>query len=366
MKSHQTTTMSSPSSAVHYARRFTDAQIAQILRLHESGNYTHAEIADIVAVPPRRIHLFLWRHFQGQGLPPKPILRHRITDGTTGLQIKKLVQGNPKGSLRDIPGQLKAANDAIGVEAAIPSKTTVHRYLQRNGFVMQKLIKAPMVSDKNKARRLEFASRFSANPDTWWRHILWSDETSVQAHPKGRDVYVRVHGSVKRENLPRNVQVQAGGFSVMFWGCFSAFGFGPLVVCPKSMDSKAYLQIIKESVLPHVERVKAEHQANLVFMQDNAPCHKAKVVMDFLASEHVETLDWPPQSPDMNPIENLWGIIKAKRQKDCDTPRTKKDLIDQVYSIWNSLEPKLAHDLAESAVRRMQLVVEAKGWSIKY
>jgi hypothetical protein len=177
------------------------------------------------------------------------------------------------------------------VEAAIPSRTTVHRYLQRNGFVMQTLIKAPMVSDKNKARRLEFASRFSANPDAWRKRILWSDETSVQAHPKGHDVHVRVHRSVKRNDLPRNVQVQAGGFSVMFWGCFSAFGFGPLVACPKSVDSKAYLQSIKESVLPEIQRAKTVHKTNLVFMQDNAPCHKAKIVMAFLASEHVDTLD---------------------------------------------------------------------------
>jgi hypothetical protein len=91
-----------------------------------------------------------------------------------------------------------------------------------------------------------------------------------------------------------------------------------------------------------------------------------KSLGSLLASKHVETLDWPPQSPDMNPIENLWGIIKAERQKIFGVPKTKKDLIAQIYSVWSSLPPKLAHDLAESAVRRMELVVEAKGWSIKY
>jgi hypothetical protein len=284
MKTLQTIPMSSPSSAVSYAPRFADDEIALIMRLHKSKEYTHAKIADIMGVPPHRIHLFLWRQCQGPDLPPKPILRHRITDGTIGVQIKKLVQDNPTIALRDIPGQLEKANADIGVEMTIPSYATIHRYLKRNVFVIHKLIKAPMVSDKNKARRLEFASRLSDNRDPWWKRILWSDETSVQAHPKGRDVHFRVHGSVKRENLPRIVQVQAGGFSVMFWGCFAARGFGPLVVCPRSMDSNAYLQIIKETVLPHIERAKAEHQTNLVFMQDNAPCHKAKTVMDFLAS----------------------------------------------------------------------------------
>jgi hypothetical protein len=68
----------------------------------------------------------------------------------------------------------------------------------------------------------------------------------------------------------------------------------------------------------------------------------------------------------MNPIKNLWGIIKAERQRQLGTSKTNKDLIDKVNSIWNSLKPKRAHDLAESAMRHTKLVVEAKGWSIKY
>ena len=52
-----------------------------------------------------------------------------------------------------------------------------------------------------------------------------------------------------------------------------------------------------------------------LFIQYNAPCHKAKKVMDFLQKQNIETLNWPPQSPDLNPIENLWKLSREKAQK---------------------------------------------------
>ena len=80
----------------------------------------------------------------------------------------------------------------------------------------------------------------------------------------------------------------------------------------------------------------------------------------------IETLDWPPQSPDMNPIENLWANIKARRQKKFGLPKTKEQLIEQIFEIWDHIEPGLVQKLADSAKKRILEVLKLKGKLSKY
>jgi transposase len=73
---------------------------------------------------------------------------------------------------------------------------------------------------------------------------------------------------------------------------------------------------------------------------------------------NIEKLNWPPQSPDMNPIENLCAIIKRQRQKKYRVPLTKDALIEQIFDIWDSIEPQLLDKLADSAINRLEAVLK--------
>ncbi len=104
----------------------------------------------------------------------------------------------------------------------------------------------------------------------------------------------------------------------------------------------------------------------MTFMQDNAPCYKSKVVTAFFESEDITMLDWPPQSPDLNPIENLWAIIKVRRQNKFGFTKSRDELINLIFDIWNEVDIELREKLAGSIVKRLDACLRSGGKPTKY
>ena len=102
-----------------------------------------------------------------------------------------------------------------------------------------------------------------------------------------------------------------------------------------------------------------------VFMQDGAPCHRPKVVSEFLRQQRIKVLDWPGNSPDLNPIENLWDILKDKVAD--KQPTSAKHLQEVIKESWvKDLTREYCSTLVASMPRRLQAVIEAKGGHTKY
>ncbi len=106
--------------------------------------------------------------------------------------------------------------------------------------------------------------------------------------------------------------VQAGGGSLMVWGIFSWYTLGPLVPIEHHLNATAYLSIVADH--DHPFRTTVYPSSDDYFQQDNAPCHKAQIIPDwFLEHDNEFTLlKWPPQSPDINPIELLWDLVERE------------------------------------------------------
>ncbi len=104
------------------------------------------------------------------------------------------------------------------------------------------------------------------------------------------------------------------------------------------------------------------------FQQDNAPCHKAQIISDwFLEHDNEFTLlKWPPQSPDLNPIEHLWDVVEREIRIMDVQPTNLQQLSDAIMSIWAKISEERFQHLVEFMPQRIKAVLKAKGGPTRY
>jgi len=159
----------------------------------------------------------------------------------------------------------------------------------------------------------------------------------------------------------------------MFWAAFGHNKRSNLVTIKGDPDAplrrvtaKRYIEVLTE-YLPTILDFDS------IFMQDNASIYIARLVRNWFEEMAIQLVDWPPYSPDMNPIENLWKMLKAKIielhpelifMKDNDT--TRQHLIDAAEEAWELLEEELLNKLALGMQNRIDALKAAGGWYTKY
>src|SRR5579859_6272898 len=97
----------------------------------------------------------------------------------------------------------------------------------------------------------------------------------------------------------------------MIWGCFAGSKLGPIVFIDGMVNSDKYIELLRENFLPFIDAITADGATSVIFQQDNAMPHVSKKTHTWLKEAIIKRgvvlMDWPPNSPDMNPIENLWA-----------------------------------------------------------
>ncbi len=150
--------------------------------------------------------------------------------------------------------------------------------------------------------------------------------------------------------------------SVMIWAAMSSAGVGPLCFLKSTVNAAIYQEILEHFMLPSADKLYGD--ADFIFQQDLVPAHTTKGTKSWFNDHGVTVLDWPANSPDLNPIENLWGIVKRKMR---DTrPNNADELKATVKETWASIPPQQCHKLITSMPRQIEAVIKAKGASTKY
>jgi len=232
------------------------------------------------------------------------------------------------------------------------SRWTVRRVLNNNpNLIYTKMQKKPLLSKQHKDKRLAWALEKVKFGDNW-NNVVFTDEKKFNLD--GADGLAHYWHDLRKDKLLFSKRQQGGG-SVMIWAGFSSEGKTTIAFCDKRLDSIKYQQILEEHFLPfwlHPDR-------NVYyFQQDNARIHTSASSQQWFDENAIPVMDWPACSPDLNPMENLWGIITRKVYEAGKHFGSIQDLRSAIIREWEAISDSVLRNLANSMSNRIgQLIL---------
>jgi len=201
----------------------------------------------------------------------------------------------------------------------------------------------------HKQKRVEWAQK---HKDDNWKKTLFSDETAFQLYRN------TIKHWYKNTRLVRPMPKDRS--KIFAWGGFCIKGTTSLFCFRRIMDGKFYVEIL-EKQLPEVRSML---RGRWRLQQDNDPKHTSRIAKEFLDNNVPEVMDWPSNSPDLNPIENLWAIVK--RNVELRRPKNLSELEHFLGEEWGNIPNSLLINLVNSMSQCCKEVIEKNGERISY
>jgi transposase len=245
------------------------------------------------------------------------------------------------------------------------SAYTVRRALKEVGMKAMVKEKKPRLLPRHIRERLDFALRHRYWTVEDWKRVIWSDETKINR--LGSDGRKWTWKRPEDGLTARNVQgtVKFGGGSLMMWGCMTAEGVGYSCRIDGNMDAELYTRILSDELIQTIDYYELEKD-KIIFQQDNDSKHTSRAARKWFEDHEVQVLEWPSQSPDLNPIEHLWVHLKRRLAEYENEASGMIELWERVEAKWDKIPRQVCVDLIESMPRRIDAVIKAKGGYTKY
>lgn len=295
-----------------------------------------------------------------ENLPPPQVGRPRKVTETTR---RKIARDLMTGKIKTLTDAQRSIQSTDGGHVHV---STIRRSLRLEGLRAYVRGAKPELDDNHKRQRLKFAMDHKDWVVDDWKRVVFSDECSIsRVGSYGREFYYNKPGRQPLQPHQVRPTMKFGGGKIMIWGCITCRGPGDASWIEGTMDADTYLEVLQDYVRQSWEWYSFEPET-MIFQQDNASSHTAKKVMDYLRRLEMTVLPWPPQSPDLNPIEHVWAYVKRQLSLYETAPETLEDLWERVQAIWTNIPIDFLERLYESMPRRISAVIKAKGGLTKY
>ena len=243
---------------------------------------------------------------------------------------------------RDIENCLKIKGVRI-------SQRTIRRRLNEAGAKFSPPMPKPLLNNDHQNNRLKWAKEHITMD---WDQVIFSDETTLYLNLTKRWVW----------NLPggkKVIRTVKHPIKVNLWGCFSSKGFGRIICFKENLNAELLCDIYKRGLLRTARRQFGPESTLWKLQEDNDPKHTSKLASKWRDENRVRKIDWPSMSPDLNPIENVWQLLKMRLGK--KKRRNYRSMVLAIKREWKTFSIDLAIKLVQSMKSSVCEVIENQG-----
>ena len=273
----------------------------------------------------------------------------KISPAQKALILKEICT-NPKISLRKIEKKLTSATGSK------VSYNTIRTCLIDNGIKCFSPIKKPLLRPVHIQKRFSVSRELIKMPESKVKAIIFSDESKFNLFYSDGNQYVWRKPGTGLETRHLEKTIKGNGGSVMVWACFSYHGVGNICIIDQTMTGPVYVDVLSRNLFESVAKMKLN---SFIFQQDNDPKHTSRIAKEFFIENNIEVVDWPAQSPDLNPIEHLWAYVKLKIAE--RMPKNLAELKRFIIEEWNNIPMETCQKYALSFKNRALAIFKAAG-----
>ncbi|KAI6648223.1 hypothetical protein LOD99_12032 [Oopsacas minuta] len=312
----------------------------------DAGITSAKEISAKTGIPLRTIFRIKSILREGKSITHKSVSgRPKAITYSHKQSIIRTLNSHSKISIRSVHANLSSKyTDA-------PSTSTVYRATRACGFNFKQPVMGPFITPLIAKNRVEWCKD---HVNYCWENVFFTDECSIWLNRGSVGMWTRA-----KENPILKVQRHTPKLHI--WGGISSMGTTILKIFTSNFVSKLYIDTLNECL---IRTADVYYPEGWILQEDNSPIHKSKLSKEWKDSENILVLDWPAYSPDLNPIENIWGVLKQRLSK-----RSLNNLADLEVAIiyeWETFTPDFLKNFILSMPNSVNMCINSRGEKINY